>query len=370
MNTVSIAGLRPQIWEKELYADTIAGLYFQGEGIIGSGSNNIVQIKDGLSKTKGDHDNVGLTAKLSGEGVDGDDELEGNEEQILSYSDAYAINQKRFAVRLTGAMDEQSVAYDMRVDAKDKLSIRMQEFIERQIFLKAAGVTNTTLVDVAGVASSLGCSWSNAPTVIPQADEAAGVGSRYICANANGTDALAATDLMTPQLIERARIKARLCNPKIRPIKVGGKGYYVLWVHPWQAYDLRQNATYAQAMREAEARGSDNPIFTGAMGIWGGVIVKEHEYVPWLDVSVAGNSFQGAATGTDCAVDCARALLCGAQAVVWEKCKSPKGWVEKTFDYENQVGFATSMIAGFDKVVFNALEYGVIAVDTATTSLL
>jgi hypothetical protein len=106
------------------------------------------------------------------------------------------------------------------------------------------------------------------------------------------------------------------------------------------------------------------------MGIWNGVIVKVHEFVPWLDVSVSGNSFRGAATGTDCAVDCARALLCGAQAVVYEKCKSPKGWVEKYFDYDNQVGFATSMIGGFDKVMFNSKEYGVIAIDTATTSLL
>ena len=151
-NTQSIDQLRPQIWANDLFADVMRGMYFTENGMMGKDSNNIFQIKDDLEKKKGDTITIGLTARLSGSGVSGDAELEGNEEAINAYSEDIAIDQKRFAVRLTGSLDEQKNAYDMRQDAKEKLTIRLQEFIEQQFFLKLAGCANTSLVDVNGVA--------------------------------------------------------------------------------------------------------------------------------------------------------------------------------------------------------------------------
>jgi len=372
-NSVSIDALRPEIWAKELWKDAMDNMYFTQNGMMGKDKNDtnaIVWVNKDLQKSKGDTVTVPLTTKLSGNGVDGDDELEGNEEAISAYSESIAIDQKRFGVRLTGQLDEQKNAYDMRSDAKNKLSIRLQEFIERQIFLKLAGVTNVTLTDIAGTVVGATCAWSNTPDYIPDADTDAGYGARYLGADyTSGATSLAATDLLTPALISRAKIKAMLASPKILPLRVKGKDYYVLFVHPYQAFDLKNNATYAQAQREAASRGSENPIFTGALGIWDGVIVHEHEYVPWLDVSVAGDSFRGASAGTDFAVDACRALLCGRQAVAYVQAKNPNSWVEKSFDYKNKTGFATGLIGGIQKVMFNDKEYGVVALDTAVTSL-
>lgn len=370
MNTVSIDALRPELWEKELFKDVIDGLYFKQSGLMGEGDNNIIQVKTGLMKSKGDTVTVGLTAKLTGAGVSGDAELEGNEEAINAYSDSIAIDQKRFGVRLTGKLDEKKNAYKMREDAKEKLTIRLQEFIERQVFLKLAGVQNTTLVDVSGDTYAADATWSNTPTQVPAADTAAGYGNRYLCADyTNGADSLATTDLLTPTLISRAKIKAMLAKPKVRPLRIDGRDHYVMWIHPWQAYDLKNDPQFAQAMREAEVRGKNNPIFTGALGVWDGVILYEHEYVPFLDISVAGNNFTAAASGTDISADCFRAILCGRQALAFVKAENDNGWVEETFDYKNKVGFATGVIGGIDKVVFNSKDYGVIAVDTAATSL-
>jgi N4-gp56 family major capsid protein len=372
-NTPSIDALRREVWAKELYRDVIANLYFTQNGMMGTDINNIVQLKEDLSKEQGDTVTIGLVAKMTGNGVSGDSELEGNEEALSSYYDQVAISQMRTAVRLTGKLDEQKNAYNYRTEAKAKLSIWMQEFIERQIFLKLGGVTNTTINDVNGTVVGANCAWSNTPDYIPTVDEAY-TGSRYRYLNAGGvtTASLAATDLLTPQVIDKAKAKAQLASPKINPLRINGKDYYVMFVHPWQAYDLRQNATWSQAMREAEARGSENPIFTGSMGIWNNVIIHVHEYVPFLDVSVAGNSFYAAASGTDCAVDCFRALLCGQQAVAMVKCRNDNEWVEKSFDYENKWGVATSFLGGIQKTVFNystPVEYGVIAVDSAATAL-
>ena len=370
MNTVSIDALRPEIWAKALYKDVMDNLYFTQNNMMGKGKNNIIEIKDELSKKKGDTITFGLTAKMTGNGVTGDEELEGNEEKLLAYSESILINQKRFAVRLTGRLDEQKNAYDMRVDAREKLTIKLQEFIERQFFLKLGGVNNVTLTDVNGTVVAADALWSNTPDQVPTADTAAGYGDRYLCADyTSGADSLATTDLLTPALISRARVKAALASPKILPLRIGGKNFYVMFIHPWQAFDLKNNATYAQAQREAEQRGKNNPIFTGALGVWDGVIVHEHEYVPFLDISAVGHNFTAVAAGTDFSADCFRAILCGQQAAGFAKAKNKKAWVEKSFDYGNQWGFATGLIGGIQKILFNSKNYGCIQVDTAATSL-
>jgi len=375
LNTVSIDALRPELWQKVLFKDVMDNLYFKK--FMGEGENNIVQIKTDLKKSKGDTITLPLTTKLSGNGVDGDAELEGNEEAILAYSEQVAIDQKRFGVRLTGRLDEQKNVYDMRMDAKNKLSIRLQEFIEQQVFLKLAGVTNATLTDIAGNVVGADEGWSNAAladsgTAFDQqnTDTAAGYGARFLCADyAAGGASLAATDLITPELISRVKIKAMVAEPKIQPLKIDGKNYYVMFIHPYQAFDLKNNATYAQAQREANVRGESNPIFTGALGVWDGVIIHEHEYVPWLDVSVAGDSFEAGASNTDYAVDACRAVLCGRQAVVFAQTSDSMRMVEETFDYQNKVGYATGIIGGIQRVTFNAKAYGVVQLDTAITSL-
>lgn len=371
-NSISIDALRPEIWQKELTKNVMDNLYFKK--FMGEGENNIVQVKNDLKKSPGDTITIPLTAKLSGNGITGDSELEGQEEAINAYSDAVAIDQIRNAVRLTGKLDEQKNVYNMRQDGKNKLSMWLQEFIERQIFLKLAGVNNTTITDVSGTVVSAQALWSNTPAQVPTADTAAGFGTRYLCADfTNGADSLATTDLLTPELISRARIKAgqKIASggPRVNPIKIDGVNHYVMFIHPWQAFDLKNNATYAQAQREAQSRGSDNPIFTGALGVWDGVIVHEHEYVPFLDISVAGNNYFAAASGTDISADCFRAILCGQQAAVMAQTGESMKMVEETFDYQNKVGYATGLIGGIQKLTFNSIDYGVVSVDTAATAL-
>lgn len=292
---------------------------------------------------------------------------------MIFWSESVLIDQIRNAVRLEGTLDEQIDAYDKRSEAKDLLKTWLAEFIEMQIILKAAGVTNPTLTNVAGDVVSADYDWSNTPDFIPDADENAGSGNRYLCADsAAGTTSLAATDLITPALISRLRVMAQTASPKVLPLNIGGEEKYLLLVHPWQAYDLKRNAEFVQAQREALPRSEDHPIFkSGQMvGEWDSVLIIQHDFVPFLNVSVAGNSFRGAATGTDCAVDCFRAILMGRQAVGYAKAKNlKKEWVEKTFDYDNEFGVATSLLGGIQKLVFNSKEYGVFVLDTAATAL-
>lgn len=367
-NTVTIDALRREAWRKELFADVVDDLYFMRNGLMGEGTNNIVQVMNDVKKEGGDTVTFGLSLKLSGDGIVGDSEAEGNEEAILTYAQSVSIDQVREPVRLTGRLDEQTASYDMRKDAKEKLATWIKEYTERNIFMKLGGVNTLTLTDVAGVTYSGRAAWSNSPNIVTTTDEVAGRGLRYwrsgSASSGDGLDDLAAGDVFTAVDISIAKVKAKLASPQIRPLRVQGKDYYVMFLHPNQVYDLKNvsSSVWAQAQREAQMRGDSNPIFAGSLGIWDGVILFEHEYVP---TAVATAAFS--VGGTACAVRAYRAVLCGQQAAVMVNTNKSMFMEEETFDYKNKVGYCTGIIGGIQKSAFNSLDYGVVTVDSSSS---
>lgn len=363
-NTVTIDALRQELWSKELLDDVMRDVK-NVMRFVGEDSNNVVQVSRELAKSKGDVETFGLVTRLSGDGVTGDDELEGNEEAMSSYAEQVAIDQIRNAVRLKGKLDSQKVVYDQVMKAKDNLRIWMKEFIIKQIFLKLAGVTNTTLVDTNGVTYAGRATWSNTPDFIADADTAAGIGNRYRCAETTGAASLQAADILTLDLITTVATQAKLCNPQIQPLDIDGDSAYVMFVHPLSARDLRKSSDWKTAQENAKVRSDKNPVFRGALGYWSNVLILENEFVPWLDISVAGHSWRGAASGTDYGADCAGNLLCGRQAVLMAEASGSDALVLENFDYKNKEGVAASFIGGLQKAMFNSKEFGVILVDCA-----
>lgn len=372
-NTITIDALRQEVWSKDLLSD-VARDVKNIMKFMGDDENNIIQVKRELAKG-GDTETFPLVARLRGDGVTGDEELEGNEESMKSFSEQVSIDQIRNAVRLKGKLDAQKVIYDQIKSARENLRIWMKEYLARQIFLKLGGVTNTSLVDVSGRTVSARATWSNTPDFIPDADEAyTGSRLRYMNAGGVSTASLTTGNTMTLDTVTNAVTMARLSDPKIQPLTgEGGEDFYVMYLHPLSARDIRKSSDWKTAQQNARERAESNPVFRGALGYWSNCLLLENEFVPWLDVSVAGNSFRGAATGTDCAVDTARNLLCGRQAVLMAECSNPEALVVEQFDYKNKDGVACSFIGGLQKAVFSAggaagttaVEFGVIAVDAA-----
>ncbi|MFH2076882.1 MAG: N4-gp56 family major capsid protein, partial [Pseudomonadota bacterium] len=147
-----------------------------------------------------------------------------------------------------------------------------------------------------------------------------------------GGDATATTDIeagdyMTLSLISKCVAYSAKASPVIQGLTVKGKrGNGVIVISPDQAYDLTErDAAWAQAQREAQKRGGDNPIFTGAMGIHKNVPIHDH---PRVATSTAyGTGSPGVLAG-------AAALFLGSKAGAIAYAKK-KIWEEKTFDYQN-----------------------------------
>lgn len=276
-------------------------------------SNGIIQEKSNeLEGKPGDEMTFSLSRKLVGEGVTDDEDLENQEEQLPYYSDTVVLSQRRNAVRLKGRMSERRTAFNQRQDAKDHLKTWLAEAVDDDIYTK----------------------FSTSPAASRQVYPA-GITAVSGLANAN---------VIAPVIIDRTVAKAKKASPKVYPVRVAGRDWYVLILHTDVAYDLEQDATWHAAQRDANVRGDENPIFTGRLGFWRGCVVHEHEKVPVAvdggaggNVPWASNMFLGQKAGL---------LAWGMRAEAWEK----------EFDYGAKVGFAIGAIWGFTKAVFNALD--------------
>lgn len=336
--------LAVKAWSKKLFVDALKKTYF--EKFMGKTATSLIQIKDEVSKGPGDRITIGLRMQLSGDGVQGDGTLEGNEESLTTYSDNVYIDQLRHAVRSSGKMSEQRVPFSVRDEAKSGLEDWWAGRLDAWFFNQLAG--NTAVSDTRYT--------GNQAAVAPSTN-------RKVFVNGSADESQTATYVFNLNLIDKCVERAGIYSPTIRPIKVNGEDKYVMFLHPYQVYDLRTSTSSGQWLdiQKAAMMGGQidkNPIYTGALGEYNNVILHQAYRVP-----TGVNSSTGAAIST-----VRRAIFCGAQAACMAYGQKDQGgemsWVEELFDYQNQLGVSAGMIAGLKKTQFNSEDFGTITVST------
>lgn len=310
----------------------------------GSGSDNIIQIKSDLNKDAGDRVRFGLRHQLTGAGIQGDGVLEGNEEALEIYSQDVYIDQLRHAVRSSGKMSEQRVPFSVRAEARDGLSDWWADRFDTWLFNQLAGNTGQGDTKYTG----------NQACVAPDSDH-------VLIGSATGSTAEASLSATTVakfnlKFIDEAVERAQLLKNALRPVRVGNGSYLVLFLHPAQVTSLRTSTDTGQWLdiQKAALSGGDgksSPIFTGALGVYNGVILHKSTRIP-------------SSPGLNASVR--RAILCGAQAAQMAFGKGyGKGsftWKEEMFDYDNQLGVAAGCIGGVVKTVFNSSDFGTMVI--------
>ncbi len=343
-----------KLWSRKLSQEALKQTWMYR--FIGNDDNALIQLLDDTQKGPGDRITVPLRMQLTALGVQGDSTLEGNEEALQVYTDNLFINQLRNAVRSGGKMSEQRVPFSVREQAQIGLSDWYAGVFDLGFFNQLAGATTqpdgVTLTDTRQSAN-------NTPTA-PSTNNV-----YYANGVANDTQVMSATasNVMKLTFIDFALQKAKLNSPCIRPIKMMGEDYYVLFLHPYQITDLRINTNAGQwfDIQKAAMTGGEitkNPIFTGAMGMYNNVIIHESTRVPQVNTLAADTNW-----------GVYRGILAGAQAAVLAFGQDSAGnkvsWVEELFDYGNQLGVAAGMIWGGKKTVFNSQDFGVIVISTS-----
>jgi N4-gp56 family major capsid protein len=327
-------------WEEKLFRDARKESYF--EKFTGTDSDSLVHVQDQLEKQKGDKITFGVRMRLSGAGVTGSSILENNEEKLTTYDYSLSLEQYRHAVRDDGALTRKRAMFDIDSESETALKTWGSEKIDALCF------------DALGLSTGSGVTPSK---VFYKTSSGVTANS---AATAKSGITVAADSKLTPAMISAIKAWAKTGGNRqyvpLRPLKIGGKSYYVLLVHPDVMYDLKIDSTFAQAQREAEQRGSENPIFTGATAIWDGVVIHEHENCH-IGTDGGGGS-----------IPWAKGALLGAQSLCWSWGMRPEV-VQETFDYGNQHGYAWSMICAAGKPVFNSLDYGSLGVYTSRTNV-
>lgn len=304
--------LTVKLWAATLFKEAMKDVFLSK--FMGEGADNIIQVKNDLTKKKGDKITVGLRMRMTGAGQSSSASgitLEGNEEALSFYDFSITLTEYGHAVRARSKLDLQRPAFDLRTEMKGALKEWLADKLEKLLIadLVASPTTNHKI--------------DHSTTTTNQLDVAE---------------------------IQQAKRVAQLATPKVRPIKIEGGEYYVMLVHPYAAKSLKADSDWKNAQLYANIKGRKNPIFSGALGMVDGVVLHEYDRSDLL------------LTGSECIC-----LLMGAQAACLGYSQYPS-WLEKLFDYNRIPGVGSDFLLAHGKSVFNTEDFGTIYLQLAYTA--
>jgi N4-gp56 family major capsid protein len=349
-----------KLWSRKL--DHEALKYTDIGPLIGDDPDSVIHRKTETQKGPGDQVTYAIRMQLSGAGFTENQLAEGNGESLTTYSDKILINELGHVVGVKSeyTIDQQRVPFNLREEAKGGLADWYAKRFSVAFFNQVCGNTVQTDTRFTGLNATIA-----ATRIIRQSGRAS-------------DDLLVAGDTFTLNLIDKAKEAAITATPKVRPARFaggssGGSGMgrrdynktltdkYVMYLHPYQITDLRTNTSSGQWLDLTKAaqmgRGTDSPIYTGAIGEYNSVILRSS-----FDVAA------GISAGGVVVANTYRAVLLGGQACMiafgQKNSQTKYRWNEELFDHKRRLEVSAWTIHGLKKTVYNSLDYGCIAVST------
>lgn len=354
-------------WAGLLAYDTSQKSYFNQRFMArGAEAEVPIQILTDLESDAGEQISYDLLAELRMAPVEGEDILEGKEEQQRFYTDSIYIDQARCGVNTGGRMTRKRTLNNLREKAKRQQSswwARLQDELSFIYLSGARGINPNFLLPLGYTGRA------NNALVTPDLNH-----------TVYGNDATAfnnidAADKFDLRLVDRAKTRADNQGggatniPVLQPCKFDGVETFVCVMHTFQEDDLRSNTQTGQWLdiqkAAAASEGRNNPLFKGSLGMYRGVILHSHRNAIRFNNAGAGGN-----------VEAARALFMGSQAAVCAY-GSPGtnlryDWYEENRDNGDKVVISTSSVFGMKKVTFTtetgANDFGLFALDTAAAS--
>lgn len=361
-DTTPATGLVVQQWEDKFFSEYLHDGGFKP--LMGTNENSVIQVKEDLTKKAGDSITIALVNRLNNAAVTGVSTLEGNEEDMASRSMRIYVDKRRNAVRIA-EMSEQKSAISLRQAARATLLDWSMEDT-RDLVIEALGSLNgTKFIDRT---AAIGDAWlvDNSDRVVFGAAAAGFTDLSADLALLDTTD-----DLFKATALDAMVLKAKTCNPKIRPMRDPGNGkrYYVVFANPHAFKNLRDSID-TEVLAATSVQAEASKLFEGGDIMWNGCIVKETDNIPiygglGTDPDGAGALPQGQVTPV---------YLCGAQALAIAYAKRWRTVTEE-FDYGDKYGVAVEGIYGVRKIIFgkgagdtdDLVDHGVVTGFFATT---
>lgn len=349
-----------KLWSRVL--DHEALKYTAIAPLIGDDENSIIHMQDALSKGPGDAITYAIVMQLAQAGFSENQLAEGNGEALTTYSDQLVINELMAVagVKSRRTIDQQRVPWDLRNTAKGRLGDWYAKRYSVSFFNQVCGYTVQADTRYTGLNAVTAPSSTR---IIRQSGRAS-------------DDLLVVGDTFTLDLIDKAKEMAITATPQIRPVNFKGRAdrgngrsdfnntledMYAVYLHPYQVTAMRRNTSTGSWMDFSKVaytgRGKDNPIFSGAIGIYNGCILRSA-----IDVTTGVS-----ATGTDVST-ARRAVLLGGQAAMmgFGRDNGPNKitWNEELFDHKRRLEISALTIHGLKKTRYNSVDYGTVVIST------
>lgn len=357
----SLTQAQKKVWAAKLWKQYREESFWQSNGFVGTNMNTPIHRVDELTQTtRGLECVMQLVNDLENDGVVGDNDMTGNEEQMVNDAQVIKIDTLMNAVKSKGKMSEQATVIRFRETAKDKLAFWLPDKIDELMFLTAAGRSYTLKTDLSTRGSS------QLPSLAFAADVTAPSSNRIKYAGSATSEAtLTTADKMSWAVCVAAKTFAH--RQKIRPIRQGGKEYYAMVMSPEQRRDLVLDADYKTIVANGAERGSKNPLFNNAIAVVDGLILYAHNKV--INTTGLGASSKWGSGGT---VEGAQATLFGAGALGFTTLGGGEWSEADQNDYGRKPGVGYEQMLGLLKPQYKPTksaaareDYGLIAVKTA-----
>jgi len=294
----------PELWSKDLLIDAEKQMFWKDyEGPEGSGMP--VLRKDELTKEAGDTIRIITMSHLTGAGVTGDTaNLTGNEEALSIGEIVLNIAILAHAVKYTKYANKEAI-FGVRSAAQGRLAYWLSDKLDQSMFKVAS--TGATYNLYGGTATG---------------DAGLGTGDVFNCAAIS-------------------KIRAKLVANRAYPIStVNGQKYFIIVIGPTDSFNLRNDATWKSVQAEANVKGETNPIFTGALGIYNGCIIRESANVPNGNVNPTTGNDAGIGTGV---ANVSHVIAFGGEAFARAYGQYPS-WLEQVDDYGRKLGIGTDIV--------------------------
>lgn len=368
--------LNGNLAERRWLSDEYVTPYMRQSGFseyMGTGTDAIIRILRGTDLGSGAKSVVmPLVGLLRGEGVSGSQVLEGNEEDMDTYADEIRVNYRRNGVKVP-----KSESYKTTLDLLRVARPRLRDWAAN-VVLKKGLIQQIQGIVVPGitVTETDGSTYQGPDSVVPYAQATPAQRNAFVTNNADrilfGADianassgvmatALATIDSTNDKLTAAAISKVKriahatadltaTTTNNVSPITPystrDGNEMFVYWANKWSFRDLRNDPAMYNALKDAEVRGKDNPLFRSGDLWWDGVIIREMQ-----DMEViAGAGASG--------IDVAHNFLAGQSALAVAYGEEPRIITDRDQDYQFRPAVAVQELIGIKKTSFAGRQYG------------
>ncbi|MFV7455411.1 DUF4043 family protein [Stenotrophomonas maltophilia] len=336
-NTTISAAVRAKQWDDNFFMEYVRANRFKR--YMGTSENSIIQVKNNLTKKKGDAITINLVGALDADAGPntGTTTLVGNEKALPNDGHKVTIGVVRDAT-VVNVEEEQASAFDVRDAGRQALKDLSMRYLRNDI-IKALGSVQGVPYATASAAQKNAWTVANVDRVL-FGDAVANYSATHATALNNVTAAMTLTRDTVSLLRQIAQEAETVNGDGIRPFTYGeDEETYVLFVNSRAFRDLKKDLETVH--KDARERALSNPLFTGTTSLyWDGVVIRE---IPEI-----GN-FNNTATTP---IPVTPVYLCGAQALAVAWAMTTKTTLRKEDDYGFQYGVGFMELRGVEKVLW------------------